>query len=53
MFSTKIDVVNWINDFAGGLQLEPIKEGKFWRIYDADGFRLSEEQIAKIEALKA
>lgn len=49
MFSTKKDAVNWINSFAGGLQLEAKKYGSYWRIYDADGFIVSEERINSIE----
>ena len=50
MFATKKDVVSWINDFANGLQLEPVKRGHYWGIKDADGFCLSEERIGEIEA---
>lgn len=49
MFATKKDAVSWISYFGGDLQLEPRKQGAYWRIYDADGFALTDERIANIE----
>ena len=49
MFSTKKDAINWIKSFAGGLQFEARKRGNYWRIYDAEGFVLSDERIDSIE----
>ena len=53
MFSTKQCAINWINDFSNGLQLEARKHGKYWVIYDADGFMLSEQRTGEIEDAKS
>jgi hypothetical protein len=53
MFATKQNAINWINDFSNGLQLEARKYGKHWRIYDSDGFMLSEQRIGEIEDSKS
>lgn len=49
MFATKKDATDWINEFSNGLQLEAVKYGKYWRIFDSDGCVLSEQRIGEIE----
>lgn len=51
MFATKSDAVAWVNDFAKDANIEAKRIGKYWGIYDADGFCLSDEQIAEIESV--
>lgn len=49
MFSTKKDAEKWIKDFATDMNLRPGRYDKYWRIFDEDGYPLTEERIWEIE----
>ena len=52
MFSTKRFAENWVADYAPGKGVTTKKTGKFWRLIDASGAVLSEEEIHLMEARK-
>jgi hypothetical protein len=51
MFATKKDAEAWVRDFGKGLNLSVNRYIKYWEIYDAAGFALSDEKIAAIESM--